>query len=387
MNFGKFEKDVKDIFESKVKPFEKLSENEKIKYSLDLNYVMRKILNSYYFEKMYNVSLMKSKINDKTLFYLKVPYQNNSNHKEYRNNGFFFNEFDHLDHSKSITSEIEKLSHLSLDIIEELPKKDKIYEILFETNQIRQSLYLKERHSIQFEILDIPNINHETEISKLQKFGMHIDDHSGLKLEILSDSMKQYGFELFALSGIHMQKLLIVAHNNNEICGVSGISNYGYSGLNYLSYVEVSPSFRGQELGKRLFTEIVKYTESKNEILEMSKYTELGLNHLMPVIKPIIDSSENIIDIDTSLELQNVFSLINKKDLELKVKENLIKDIVHQFKNNNVSFKNMSYTDISDVIDVTIEKIQNNFKNTEFVPVEEPKQNNKIRNIIKSLFN
>ncbi len=382
MNFGKFELDIKEIFEEKIKKFEDLSQDEKVKYSFDLNYVLKRVLNSYYFEKMYEAKLLKEKINDNIYYYIRTTQKYDSYYDfQHLENGFFYSEMSNKHFLDGNVNENERISDLSLDIIENLSKKDPIYNILFENNKIKQSLYLKMRHSINFTIIhDSQDINNELE--KIHKFGKTKATHPVDKAEDISSSLSHYGFRWFFLRNINQPKLLVVAHNDNEICGVSAISNDGYTGLNYLSYIDVCPSFRGHGLGKKMFNEIKKEIENSNELLEMSNYTELGLKHLSAHIDPIVDASDNIMDAMNVAKMQTFFNILKRENIDINTKSKVIKEVYINVKN-GLEINKMSYNEITNITNVMINKIRNNFEN---LYIEDEKLNNNARNKIKKIF-
>lgn len=383
MNFGKFEKDIKDIFEVKVGKLENLSEDDKIKYSFELNYALKKIVNSYYFEKTFDVNLIKTRIDGAAAYSLKAPDKNS---RTYEITGFFANELQTHFKKNNINADAEKLTDLSVDILDELRLKDDFYNVLFETNTIKQSLFLKVKHSVDFEILEInQDTNIIKELARLNKMN-NGDDFEQFNEQDFTEIMKQNGFKHFNLNNIENQKFLVIAKNQNEICGIAAIRESPVSGLNHLSYIEVANAFNGQELGKRLFTEVEKTLNEKHKILEMSPYAEIGLKHIAPLITPVIDSSDTIIDSQSAQIMQPLFKALNKYDLTDIERGQIIVEMYQQVKNKELIVENLNYTNINDYVAINVNRIQNNFDNIGIEIMPEIKQESKIKKMFNNLF-
>lgn len=383
MNFGKFEKDIKDIFEVKVGPLEDLSYDDKIKYSFELNYALKKIVNSYYFEKTFDVNFIKTRIDGAAAYSIKAPDRKSLT---YEITGFFSDELQNHFAKNNINADAEKLTDLSVDILDELRLKDDFYNVLFETNTIKQSLYLKVKHSVDFEILQInENTDILKELARLNKMN-NGENFNDFNEKDFTEIMKQNGFKHFNLSNIENQKFLVVAKNQNEICGIAAISESPISGLNHLSYIEVANAFNGQELGKRLFTEVERTLNVNNKILEMSPYAEVGLKHIAPLIAPVIELSDTIIDSKSAQLMQPLFKSLNKHDLTDSERQEIIVEMYQQVKNKDLIVENLNYTNINDYVAISVNRVQNNFVNIGIEVMPEIKQESKIKKMFNNLF-
>lgn len=357
MNFGKFEKDILDAFEELVKPADKLTLEEKAFYSLDLNAALNKILNSYYFEKLYDSELIRERIDGHAICYLRLPDKDRYLGNVYfKNAGIFHSElnnelsgFGSLMTGRGMNVTSFKMSNLYADILTTLESKDPIYKKIFETNPIRQSLYLKERHSIQYSIIYPENDSTYKDILKFHKVG-YVNENltcNLLKTRQLEDSMTQYNLEHFELGNTNLQNFIVIAHNGSEVCGVAGVGNSEDTGLLFMSYISVARSFRGQKIGVHLFNNVKNELEKNAQIMEMSQYTTAGQKYLSEPLESIINTTANIISTKEMDMMAPLFRMINQKHLENDDRFDIIKTVHHKIRHEDLDIKELSFAQIN----------------------------------------
>jgi len=352
MNFGKFEKDILDTFENFVKPIKDLSIEEKALYSFELNAVLHKILNSYYFERLYRTQLVKEKNDNDQIYYLRMPTDDKYlGSSTYRNAGIFFDELGQITSGKGLAMQSIKISYLYNDIINVLKDKDDFYKIIFESNPIKQSLHLKERHSVNYTVVTPDENSNYQDILKFQKLA-YVDEslaNDDLKMEQLKNSMKQYDIQLFGQSVKEKEQFVIVAHNNYEICGIAGITKSEKTDLNYMSYISVAHSFRGQKLGVRLFDNVKRELENRNQLMEMSPYNSEGSKYLADNVDVMIQKTSHVLSASEVQKMLPVFNMLNKKDLAADERLDIVKKIHHRIRHDNLDISTMSMTEISEL--------------------------------------
>lgn len=379
MNFGKFEKDILDAFEELVKPVDKLTLEEKAFYSLDLNATLNKILNSYYFEKLYDSELIRERIDGNSICYLRLPDKDRYLGNVYfRNAGIFHDALNNPEtgfgiklSGRGMTVSNFKMSNLYADILEKLEQKDPIYKKIFETSPIRQSLFLKERHSIQYSVIYPENEGADQsiykEILKFHKLGYVNEKESCalLKSEQLQDAMVQYDLMHFGIGALNKQNFMVIAHNDHEICGVAGVSDSEATGLLFMSYISVARSFRGQKIGIHLFNNVKNELEKNAQIMEMSQYTTAGRKYLSEPLETIIKTTSNIISTKEMETMAPLFRMINQKHLESDDRFDIIKTVHHKIRHENLDIKELSFAQINSLAankQVDAQSIDNNQK-------------------------
>lgn len=282
--------------------------------------ILKEYLDSYYFRKKYdNFKIIKIKNDDK--FYYRLGYSQlitNSIHDYFGKVSPYLNEINKIENISNKEISEKELTEESLIIIEELKKIDNFNAIVFEKNEIKKDLIMKQKLDIEFEIVENIDINY---FSKLIK---EVD----IKNE---DDLKNYLSKNCGLNYLEIEDKgkYFIAKNKDSIAGVSLLVDNPFMYLldkekeqiknrdfyKYLSYVNVGKEFYGLGLSLKLIRKIYEYCENNNYIYERSDPTNDGKKYL----------TEKILELNN--EFKDRLVIINSKDRKRKeqiiYKENL----------------------------------------------------------------
>lgn len=255
------------------------------------------------------------------VFNFEIDSFNDSPNKNFYFKNPYFNSFSihNIELNEKMKKTIKKL------------KEDPYYETIFESDEIKKIINLKNRHDFKISILDIKNNNNE-EISKLSKIS---NDYS-----LKSDLSKLYGLKYFPLNRDNEFKS-IVAHNDLEIAGVLSLcppyeNNIKKDSCLYLSYVSVCQSFYGEKLGMKMVESALDYIEKNKFVLFRTSSSNDGEKYIKDKITQIgIDRKIPII----SYEERNLIIKILEK---IKDKNN---DYIYNFTNNVLDYARKNYNE------------------------------------------
>jgi predicted GNAT family acetyltransferase len=175
-----------------------------------------------------------------------------------------------------------------------------LYNVIFEENDLKQSLIVKSKHDLTFDIVSFDDLdNYLANTIKIQSTN---DVYSSLNknydLRYLVKESKPKNTNGFA----------VVAHNNLEIGGIAivdasivvdkAISHLGQSTKDVaakflkVSSVMVSNNYRGQGLGVSLFEQVINEAAKKDFIIIRSESSDLGRNFLKKNIDLLAESKQ-----------------------------------------------------------------------------------------------
>jgi predicted GNAT family acetyltransferase len=172
-----------------------------------------------------------------------------------------------------------------------------LYNVIFEENDLKQSLIVKSKHDLTFDIVPFDEL--DSYLAKTMKIQSTNDVYSSLN--------KNYDLRYFVKESKpkNTNGFAVVAHNNLEIGGIAildtsvvvdkAISHLGTSSKEMaakflkVSSIMVSNNYRGHGLGGSLFENIINEAIKKDFIIIMSEFTELGRNHLKRQVDKVTD--------------------------------------------------------------------------------------------------
>lgn len=306
---------VKEHFKNKeLNNFKKISLNKSFDsgiFFLDINEI----------KEIFNNVPLKAYQEIFDVFNYEIDGFNDSPNKNFSFKSPYFNSFSihNIELNEKIKKTIKKL------------KEDSYYEKIFESDEIRKIINLKNRHDFKISILDVKNNNNE-EISKLSKIS---EDYS-----LNSDLSKLYGLKYFPLNRDNEFKA-IVAHNDFEISGVLSLcppceNNIRKDSCLYLSYVSVCQPFYGEGLGIKMVEYAIEYAEKNKLVLFRTSSSNDGEKYIKDKITQIgIDKKIPII----SCEERNLIIKILEK---IKDKDN---DYIYKFTNNVLDYARKNYSE------------------------------------------
>jgi predicted GNAT family acetyltransferase len=175
-----------------------------------------------------------------------------------------------------------------------------VYNVIFEDNDLKQSIIVKSKHDLTFDIVSFEELdNYLANTVKIQSTN---DVYSSLNknydLRYLVKESKPKNTNGFA----------VVAHNNLEIGGIAivdasivvdkAMSHLGQSAKDIaakflkVSSVMVSNNYRGQGLGVSLFEQVINEAAKKDFIIIRSEASDLGRNFLKRNIDILAESKQ-----------------------------------------------------------------------------------------------
>jgi GNAT superfamily N-acetyltransferase len=183
-----------------------------------------------------------------------------------------------------ITSNLE-----ILPVIKRLKElKPELYNIIFEENDLKQSLIVKSKHDLTFDVVSFDNLdNYLKDTMNIQQTDdVYSTLNKNYDLRYLVKEAKPRNTNGFA----------VVAHNKLEIGGIAiidtsivvdkALSHLGEVAKDIsakflkVSSVMVSNNYRGQGLGVLLFDHIINEAAKKDFVIIRSEASELGRNFL-----------------------------------------------------------------------------------------------------------
>jgi hypothetical protein len=409
-----FNKVFEDIFNSYK---DEVVENNLL--SLDdlnsINKIFYKYLKSYYFENLYDSAILKQNtegylypllINNSELdnnfsisgnlkkwneilnfienkelldFFKVYDIQKFIDYKNLNNEvweTFNYNKDDKIFKDSIILNEFEK------NVINKLKQLNNFYSIIFENNEIKQSLNLKNKKDFNFKVIDLKKDGHNNINSVFELFNkVPCDNIKKLLLE-------NYGFKF--IKNVISTKKLVIAHNQFEISGIIVVDNsyalkrmeiIDFDNFDYNCGITVGKSFRGYSLGIKMFDVLANNVKENNNILLNSQATVIGdkyiKNNLSNFIKNNKDKSIVMLDED------------EKDDFGYRLIEILFKNkslLIDDLNNNLISQKELDYNSSKDFLNEYINKIRNSPENKDelikelFLKLDYKKENkNKIK--------
>lgn len=409
-----FNKVLENIYNSYK---EEMAENNLL--SLDdlnsINKIFYKYLKSYYFENLYDSTILK--IN--TEGYLYTLLINNSeidnnfsisskfskwdeiikcldnpdlldnfkiydiqkfiNYKKLNNEVwelFKYNKEDQLFNESIILNELEN------NVINNLKKINNFYSIIFENNEIKKSLNLKNKKEFKFKVIDLKKDGYNNISSVLEKFNkIPCENIKNLLLE-------NYGFKF--IKNVVNTKKLVIAHNQFEVSGIIVVDNsYALKRLEIIDFdkfdyncgITVGKSFRGFSLGIKMFDFLANNVKENNNILLNSQATIIGDKYIKNKLSDFIKNNKDktIVMLDEDEKDNFGYRLI---EILFKNKSLLIDDL----NNKLVTQKELDYNSAKFFLNEYINKIRDNPENKDdlikelFLKLEYKKENkNKIK--------
>lgn len=330
MNIEKIKKDLKIVFEKEIKNFKDIDSSELTKYSYLLNGIIKEILNSYYFENEYKTKLIRSKETFGSIYLLEVNLKNNDKEKL---EGFFSDRFFASQNGQEL--ETYKVSDDYDSLINNL-KDNSDYKKIFETNEMRKSLYLKEKHVVDYIVIDLNN-----DLEKFYKINK-VDN----KTDLL-EKLREVDLDI-CIPLIKDSEYFVFAYNSNGMLGFASVQNnsiYDGAKINSINYLKTRKEFRGQNIATKIFEEIKKHSSKNNHILEINNISRISRNINLDksvfkedyILNPINTSNRNMIDIvlkkifDWDIA-SNVIKYLNKKDVST-LTLNYINEVIDNMSN------------------------------------------------------
>lgn len=409
-----FNKVIEDIFNSYK---DEMRENNLL--SLDdlnsINKIFYKYLKSYYFENLYDSAILKLNtegylypllinnseldntfsISDKLKVWneiLDIPeskdlldifkiydIQKFINYKKLDNEVweiFNYNKEDEIFKDSIILNDLEK------NVITKLKKLNSFYSIVFENNEIKKSLNLKNKKDFNFKVIDLKNDGHNNIKSVFELFNkVPCEDIKKLLLE-------NYGFKF--IKDVISTKKLVIAYNKFEISGIIVVDNsYALKRLEIIDFdkfdyncgITVGKSFRGYSLGIKMFEFLANNVKENNNILLNSQATIIGSKYIKSNLSNFIKNNKDksIVMLDEDEKDNFGYRLI---EILFKNKSLLIDDL----NNNLISQKELHYNYSKELLNKYINKIRQNPENKDeiikdlFIELEYKKENkNKIK--------
>lgn len=389
-----FNKVLEDIFNSYK---EEMNENNLLSLN-DLNSINKifyKYLKSYYFENLYDSTILKinaegylypllinnSEIDnsfsisgkvgnwDEIINYLKQPellekldnfkiydIQKFINYKKLNNEVwelFNYNKEDQLFTDSIILDELEN------NVINSLKKLNNFYSIIFENNEIKKSLNLKNKKEFKIKVIDLKKDGYNNINSVLEKFNrIPCENIKNLLLE-------NYSFKF--IKNVLNTKKLVIAHNQFEISGIIVVDNsYALKRLEIIDFdkfdyncgITVGKSFRGYSLGIKMFEFLANNVKENNNILLNSQATTIGDKYIKNKLSNFIKNNKDksIVMLDEDEKDNFGYRLI---EILFKNKSLLIDDL----NNKLISQKELDYNSAKNFLNEYINKIRNNPEN------------------------
>jgi len=370
IHFSKFENDIKTAYESISQSklpddkniYEVLKNNVTDNFLFEqlnsLNKVLFSIIDSYYFDgQNKNIHLVKSQFEDTNNF---VYLLSKNAHNTQPEKVDFSNRFDWggvgihpLKDKYSLSNELSfvenfELNNFELNIIKTLKQQDPIYKILFEENELKQKMHLKDRYNYQITFVDTTNSKMDYEL--LTQF--HKIDAYELNSYVGEDNKKHYYYnkdlrcsedEIAENNLIQNLKIIynleyvnfenqsngwFIAHNNYEIVGLATTARFTHEfemghKMKYINYIAVAEQFRGNKLGQKIFEKILEEGQKQDWVIERSHPSSNGKlylkNNLDKITSesniPIIDYNDLTSKISSTLKY--IFKNEDTKHIEI----------------------------------------------------------------------
>jgi len=321
--FDGYIKDIKEAFHQIYNRVPNFSDSEILVSSLHT------IINSYYFENLYQYS--KLGIDENNQYFLSVIPNKNIEKKSLDIDG---QEILITDYTKKILGESRRRMPLNnelpisafkqfvdfgigqvmpanideifisdfsdiLPVIVQLKKNNpSLYNVIFEESDLKQNLILKNKKDLEFDVVPVDKI--ET----------YFKDN--LKIQSVENAYEllNTNYDLrYLVKQTHKKdspNFIIVARNDFEIAGVSVVDQSNdminslktVNGKNMgelfmkVSSIMVSKNYRGQGLGVQLFETAINEAKKQDYILIRSEASDLGRNYLKSNIDNIANSKQ-----------------------------------------------------------------------------------------------
>lgn len=326
-----FEKITKQILEKIENNYSNLDLSEK---SFIFSNILKEYTESYYFRKKYdNFKIIKIKNNDK--FYYRLGYSQlitNSIHDYFGKISPYLSEIDKIENLSNKEIAEKELSDKCLLIIEELKKIDNFNSIVFENNEIKKELIMKQKLDIEFEIVEKIDIEYfsklikEVDIKNEEDLKDYLSKNCGLNYLELEDKGKYF-----------------IAKNKDSIAGVALIVDNQFMYLlekekehiknkdfyKYLSYVNVNKEFYGLGLSLKLIRKIYEYCADNNYIYERSDPTNDGKKYLTDKIEALNNEFKDRLVVIDSKDRKKKEQIIYKESLKGNDFEGIKKILKH----------------------------------------------------------
>lgn len=175
-----------------------------------------------------------------------------------------------------------------------------LYTVIFEENDLKQSLIVKSKHDLSFDIVSFDALDKylATTVKIQSTSDVYATLNKNYDLRYLVKESKPKNTNGFA----------VVAHNHLEIGGIAivdtsvvvdkSISHLGQSAKDMaakflkVSSVMVSNNYRGQGLGVALFEQVINEAAKKDFVIIRSEASELGRNFLKRNIDTLAESKQ-----------------------------------------------------------------------------------------------
>lgn len=170
----------------------------------------------------------------------------------------------------------------------EFLKQDSVFNMLLETDPVKQLLTVKTKKNIEFKEIHVLNED-DGEIGNHLKFEADYAFRTALR--------KVYNLRYFTQNRDKDYKA-IIAYNDYEIAGITSLVDASlYNGFEKelvidLSYIEVSEPYYGQKIGMKLVEEAIKVAERSDSILFITSYSPNGSRFLKDKIAEIARHSK-----------------------------------------------------------------------------------------------
>lgn len=255
-----------------------------------------------------------------------------------------------------------KTNEKMLKTIEKL-REDPCYSIIFELDNVKKLINLKNRTDFDFKLVDVIE-NDDIEIKKLSKLS---EEYS-----VKNDLSEFYGLKYYPMARDDNFKA-IVAYNKLELAGILSLvgpyeENIRKDSCFYLSYISVGQHFYGNNLGVRLAEKAIDYAIENKKVLFRTtpskfgtryikdKITQMSLDKKFPLVS-VEERNLSMLYLSKIKHLNNedtyekVFELLNyarnkysQEDLDcFTISNKVIEDFEKLEKKVNYSFKKTSF--------------------------------------------
>lgn len=326
----KYEEDLLTAFQNIYFKIEKTNDNLSKALNIALTPVIMDILNSYYFEDLLKPELKKR--SDYRAGMFEISY-----------NGYYnetpFISLESLDYANRDEFKDLKLNVNKEEIINELIKIDPHYKVIFEKDSLKQKLNLLKKFEIEYTIVRTNEIDTHSifsEFHKVWSYKKNFSKNESLNRHdyssAINNNLKYFDKMEFFNLDFERERIFVVAHNHNQIAGLSLISPYvdfnmtkvrndDYFLKNKIflgSYLMIGNQFRGKGLSSELLEKTFEYVDSNNGIFIRTHPTVMGKDRLY--------EKGNQMNIDR----KNSFIINHLSEGEFRSYQNLIRSIKNE---------------------------------------------------------
>jgi len=320
----KFEEDIIAAFQESYGKVEKCNNDLLIHLNKQLTPLLIDILNSYYFENDFKAS-----------YHSKKTYNGEFNQIIYHEN-YEAIPFIRLEYSEYYSNQ-EPIHYppINTEIIKQnLKEIDPFYNLIFETDALKQKLNIIKKHDIEYTIVTANEKDIFDKFSKLHKIGNYKknwnQDFANYEyIGSLEDNLKYLNQIEFVKFDHSTTRNYIVAHNHNQIVGISSMCNYtmlnniyeekvyyASKHITYNSYIAVASQFRGHGIALELLNKSIDYAKEKNMIMVRSSPTLQGKKYLYDNANELVKKRKDVCIINhcdeaNFLRFKNNFKNIN----------------------------------------------------------------------------